>query len=81
MFVPYALFLYIIFGVRNSLFIVGSACIISMSIETIQHFFAIGKPDIDDVIFNTLGAVLGVVVIWGIKETAQWEKMGKNTPK
>src|SRR5699024_3942675 len=33
--------------------------LLSLSIETLQFFLATGVADIDDLIFNTLGTVLG----------------------
>ncbi|KAB1503904.1 VanZ family protein [Corynebacterium sp. 320] len=35
---------------------------ISLSIETLQYIFALGYSDIDDVLFNTLGAVCGALL-------------------
>lgn len=34
---------------------------LSASIETVQYIFSIGYTEIDDIIHNTLGAVLGVI--------------------
>lgn len=67
MFVPYTLFLYIVFGVRNYWLMMSSAFLLSVGIETIQYFTGVGYADIDDVIFNTFGALLGVLVIDGVK--------------
>lgn len=67
MFVPFALFLFIVFHVRNYVLIIGSAMLSSIAIETIQYFTSVGFADIDDVIFNTLGAILGIIIIGGIK--------------
>lgn len=36
--------------------------IISVSMEIYQYFFKCGDPDIDDVILNTVGAILGCVI-------------------
>lgn len=76
MFVPYALFLFMVFHVRNYLLIIASAMLFSIAIETIQYFTSVGFADIDDVIFNTLGAVLGVIIIDGVRMV---EKQKLNT--
>lgn len=34
-------------------------CALSVGIELAQHHYALGEPDVDDVLFNTLGAALG----------------------
>lgn len=36
--------------------------VLSCGIEYIQYIYALGKPEIDDVIHNTLGALVGAVV-------------------
>jgi glycopeptide antibiotics resistance protein len=46
----------------NSIFIVQIFCF-SFSIELIQYCFSIGVADIDDVILNTLGGVIGVLFL------------------
>lgn len=46
------------FGVPGAI-ILGS--VLSLGIEAAQYFFAVGYSDIDDVIFNTLGAGLGAM--------------------
>lgn len=37
--------------------------LLSLSIEYIQFFYALGEPEIDDVIHNTIGAILGTIPI------------------
>ena len=53
---------------------------ISVSMEFYQYFFKCGDPDIDDVILNTVGAILGCVIykfiIEKIKENELcWESL------
>jgi glycopeptide antibiotics resistance protein len=38
--------------------------LLSLSFEIIQWFFAIGASDITDLIGNTFGGILGVIVFW-----------------
>lgn len=66
MFVPFTLFLYVVFGFRKlgAIFIFGF--LLSLSIEIIQYITGVGVPDIDDVIFNSFGTFLGVLIIKGV---------------
>ncbi|MFD1467646.1 VanZ family protein [Hymenobacter caeli] len=45
---------------RRWLFAIGMA--VSVLIETIQYVWHLGVPDVDDVIFNSMGVLLGVVL-------------------
>ncbi|GAA4779596.1 hypothetical protein GCM10023231_02930 [Olivibacter ginsenosidimutans] len=67
MFTPLPLFLFIVFGVRNYWKLLSSAFLFSTVIETIQYVTNIGFADIDDIIFNTIGGLLGVLIIDGVK--------------
>lgn len=42
-------------------------CGISMSIEVMQYFFMRGTMEIIDVILNTLGCAIGIMILAGIK--------------
>jgi glycopeptide antibiotics resistance protein len=62
LFIPFAFFLCLIFrlnGLRNCVLI---CMITSISIELIQFLLSIGVADIDDVILNTTGAAIGVLI-------------------
>lgn len=48
-----------------------SALLISLSAESIQLILSIGVFDIDDIIFNTSGAILGYYLIMNVKKTIQ----------
>lgn len=43
-------------------------CLLSMSIELLQLVFRKGLCETDDVIHNTLGALVGMVVYYGISK-------------
>lgn len=43
--------------------------LISLTIEVIQYVFVLGFSDVDDLLFNTLGAVLGV---WFAPMAVKW---------
>ena len=42
--------------------------LVSLSIETLQYLFDTGIPDIDDLIFNTVGTIVGILLF----HTAKW---------
>lgn len=61
-FVPLGVLLGVVL-VRTSLWWkLGIACLVSVALETTQYVLAIGTTDITDVISNTLGALVGLVV-------------------
>ncbi len=59
LFVPFGVLLPLAFKVERSTIVYG--CAASVLVEIIQLAFAMGAADIDDVILNTLGAVIGYV--------------------
>ena len=61
-FFPLGLLLSVLLKGKHKAFLVAFPFIISIGIETIQYFFRLGMPDIDDVIFNVFGFFLGVLV-------------------
>ncbi len=59
-FIPYGFILPVIFyGLRNGFLITMSGFGLSLCIETIQLVTKVGCFDVDDLILNTLGAMLG----------------------
>lgn len=70
MFVPFTLFLYVAFGLRrfNHIFFYG--VLMSFGIEIVQYITGVGFPDIDDIIFNSFGAFLGILIIKGINRVS-----------
>ncbi len=61
-FVPLGIYLQIFKKNKNILYSVFLACAISLAVEIIQYIFAIGAFDIDDIILNTIGGFLGVLI-------------------
>lgn len=60
LFIPLPIFVQELFPIRiKSLFILGFFT--SVIIEAVQYSFQIGVADIDDVLLNTLGTVVGIV--------------------
>ncbi|GAB3059417.1 VanZ family protein [Salinicoccus sesuvii] len=61
LFVPFGLFMYLF--TKNEFLTTIIACLFSIIIETLQYILPIGRiTNIDDVILNTSGAILGMVV-------------------
>jgi len=65
LFVPMGMFLPSLFRTIRWKGVFVAALVLSLTLETTQLFF-IGTPDIDDVILNTLGAMLGYGVFKGV---------------
>ena len=64
MFMPYGfLFPFIMKGDKNiGVKVILSGCMVSVVIEIFQYVTALGQCDIDDVILNTVGVVLGYAI-------------------
>lgn len=50
-----------------AMIIVGQGALLSLGIETAQFILGTGMADIDDLIFNTLGALIGVILYQVVK--------------
>lgn len=61
LFVPFSGLLYA-YGFRNKKQVLFAALLMSGSIEVAQYFFRIGVADVDDVLLNTGGAYLGILL-------------------
>ena len=64
LFVPFGILVYILL-VRQSAAVrrtVLMGCAASLSIEVAQYIFALGYTDVDDLILNTVGALLGALL-------------------
>ena len=61
-FLPLPILLASVSGLRSRLWLLGCGVAVSVLIEVLQYLFRVGVPDIDDVIFNSTGALLGVVL-------------------
>lgn len=69
LFVPFAFILSVVFNVKSKLKIVLLAFLAGLSVELIQYTLAIGVGDIDDIILNTTGAFLGVLLLKYLKRS------------
>jgi len=63
-FVPFGIF----FPLKKWIVILISACAFSVLIEAAQYFFRLGLCELDDVICNTLGAMIGFWLLIGVKK-------------
>jgi glycopeptide antibiotics resistance protein len=54
------------FGSRWWLTIVAAGFLLSLGIELTQLFIPGHTTDVDDVIFNTLGAAIGAILVWSL---------------
>lgn len=63
LFVPMPFFLLFFFRIKEGWKAVLIAAVISGGVEITQYFFRIGIADIDDIILNVLGAIIGVVFL------------------
>lgn len=77
MFVPFSLVMYVVFRIKNLYLILLLGFLSSLSIETVQYLFRIGVTDVDDLIFNTLGALIGILVIGALKIVIREENMSE----
>ncbi|MEO8404426.1 MAG: VanZ family protein [Chitinophagaceae bacterium] len=65
-FIPLPFLLFYITGIRSYRKILVIGILISLAVEIIQYVFNIGVADIDDVILNTTGAIIGLVMLYYI---------------
>ncbi|WP_051292621.1 VanZ family protein [Olivibacter sitiensis] len=77
MFVPFSLVLYVVFRIRNLYLILLLGFLTSLFIETTQYIFQIGVADIDDLILNTLGTLIGIAIIEALKIVLTGDKLAK----
>lgn len=60
MFVPFSFILIWAFGITKARYILPAAFLLSIVIELVQYFTALGVADIDDVLLNTFSALIGI---------------------
>lgn len=62
LFLPLGVYMQLFRTRKNCLFSIAIISLISLGIELIQFVFGIGVTDIDDIILNSLGGVIGVLL-------------------
>lgn len=74
-FIPYGIFIPILFARTDSLFkLLLIGFLSSLTIETIQLIFDVGVFDVDDLILNTLGTISGYGLYRAAKKIASYER-------
>lgn len=73
-FVPFGMLYSALIPKKSLLKTAISGCIVSISIETMQFIFNTGISDIDDVLFNTVGAILGYVAFFIVSKHTNQHK-------
>ena len=68
-FIPIGIFVPLIFKNQNKLWrVMTIGALVSVSIEVLQYILCTGVTDIDDIIFNTLGTIMGYGVYKALKK-------------
>ena len=68
---------FLFYTCKNSLSVITIAFCTSLAIECIQFGLQIGMADIDDILLNTFGAMIGYMIARGIFEVLSWRLRSK----
>ena len=69
LFIPFSIIIIVLFKVRKPAYILLFSAGVSLLVELFQYVFRIGVADIDDIILNVFGALIGVVIFNIFKKT------------
>lgn len=81
-FIPFPFLLVFLLGFKSYRRLLFLSCISSIGVELIQFIMNVGVADIDDILFNTLGATFGVIMMYiiaqlrGSRETVNYRVAG-----
>jgi glycopeptide antibiotics resistance protein len=81
-FIPFPFLLVFLLGFRSYRRLLFLSFISSLGVELIQFIMNVGVADIDDILFNTLGATLGILMLYiiaqlrGSRETVNYRVAG-----
>lgn len=67
-FIPFGIFISIVNYKKNFILNLFLIFLTSLSFEVIQYVFSIGSTDINDLITNTLGGLVGIIFYWILKK-------------
>jgi len=67
-FIPFPFLLVFLLGFRSYRRLLFLSCISSMGVELIQFIMNVGVADIDDILFNTIGATVGIIMMYIIAQ-------------
>lgn len=74
-FIPLGYLLPLIFRKKGNMALVSTITFLfSLTLESLQYILAIGSADIDDIILNTLGGIIGYLIYKGIRNILKTEK-------
>ncbi|MYL41207.1 VanZ family protein [Virgibacillus salexigens] len=63
-FIPAGIYFMLLRKTRSTLGVFLTIIVMSVAVEIIQYTFAIGATDIDDVILNSFGGLLGIILFY-----------------
>ena len=66
-FIPLGILLPLLFGFRRGIVAVTAVFLVSLGFEMAQLFFALGIFDVDDLILNTAGGLIGYSMYWIVR--------------
>ena len=78
LFMPYTFILIILYNYKNNKILLLSAFLLSICIEVLQYAFQVGVADIDDVILNTAGALVGILLCRQLKKIMPAMQLSNN---
>lgn len=77
LFIPLPWTLSVLFGVKSGQRMLLASVLASVAAEALQHWLRLGVADVDDVIFNTIGAALGILA-FRVYCVLKWHQSGVN---
>lgn len=76
-FVPLGILLSVLFKKKAVKKLIESGFLVSLAIELVQLVFHLGICDVDDLITNTIGVIIGITLYW--KLTRSWDLHWENS--
>lgn len=67
-FIPYGILMAMMRSKRSFFSKIFPIFLTSLTFETLQYVFSIGSTDVNDVITNTLGGLIGIFIFWIFKK-------------
>jgi len=68
LFIPFPLFLFFFFRIKNFSRLLVISIAASFLIESLQYLLNVGVADVDDLVLNTIGSLLGLLVLAAIRK-------------
>lgn len=73
-FVPLGILFPLLFGWRRGWQTVVAVFLVSLGFELTQLFFALGVFDVDDLMLNTAGGIIGYMIYWICRTIVRWKR-------